>query len=103
MTFSQLGERVWQNLFTLEAVYYLTFFVLLLGFIISGKVCPLEAEEPSAEDELMEKSGLTRPKSFTEKYCGDRDRYTLNIGVVFLVMAAGKKMYGSYATKMRRA
>lgn len=100
-TSADVVDGVKENLFSFDGMYYILFFTLLLGVIVGGKVCAGEGSTTSPEDELRERGGLTQPKSFTEQFCDQRNRYTLNLGVLFLVMAAAKKLLGQ--KKGRRA
>lgn len=95
VTTDEMLDRIRRNICTFDAIYYLAFFTLLIGVIVAGKVC-VDHERPpiSAEDQLRERAGLAPERGFREQFCDQKNRYTLNFGVLFLVMACIKKFFG---------
>jgi hypothetical protein len=59
--YSQIFERVRENLINLETIYYFSFFILMLSFIYGNKVCSRlnnEPEENKVERNLRIAAGL---------------------------------------------
>jgi hypothetical protein len=59
--YSQIFERVRENLINLETIYYFSFFILMLSFIYGNKVCSRlnnEPEENNVERNLRIAAGL---------------------------------------------
>jgi len=59
--YSQIFERVRENLINLETIYYFSFFILMLSFIYGNKVCSRlnnEPDENKVERNLRIAAGL---------------------------------------------
>lgn len=54
------------------------------------------------EQELLEKSGVVQTRPWEEDFCEHRNGYILNVGVVVLVLGAGKKVLGDLSRKGKR-
>ena len=39
VTTTEIIDSIRQNIFTINALYYVMFFVLVLGYIVGGKMC----------------------------------------------------------------
>ena len=61
--YSQIFERVRENLISLETIYYFSFFILMLSFIYGNKVCSRlnnDLEENKVERNLKIAAGLEK-------------------------------------------
>jgi hypothetical protein len=70
--YSQIVERVRENIINIETIYYFAFFILMLSFIYGGKVCSRlnnDLEENKVERSLRIAAGLEK-KTYIEQYCG---------------------------------
>ena len=71
------------------------FFILMFGVIITGKMCAkIESglKDKTPEQELIEKSGMAPNKDWQIEFCENQNKYVMNIGVIVLVLGAGKKV-----------
>lgn len=100
-----MKERCWENLFSLETIYYVLFLSMLLVFIYGGKICtdmPMDENGLvlSAERKMKIDSGLDS-LTLKEQYCDNRNAITLYGGSIFIALAVFRGFYKK-ASKRKR-
>lgn len=86
---------------TMEVLQYLCFFALMMFFFIGNRVCPRGAPPKPAMREVDDPTepDASHLTTYRDVFCANKDQLSLNFGVAFLCMVAGRAYYKRYAKK----
>ena len=98
ITFNDVVESTRANIFTLGGLYYIMFFVLMIGVLVGGKMCARYENDKEKKLSKLEMKDMGGDPDISADWlgqvCDDKNRYILNCGVTVLVLGVVNKVMG---------